>query len=689
VFETLSDRLTQVLSSLRGKGRLSAADIDATLREIRLVLLEADVALPVAREFIGRVKERASSEEVSGALNPTQQIIKIVHEELIGILGGEARRLRFAKNPPTVIMLAGLQGSGKTTLAAKLALWLKSQGNTPLMVAADLQRPNAVQQLEVLGAQAGVPVYAPEPGNGVGDPVAVARRSIDEAKHHLHNVVVIDTAGRLGIDAELMAQAAAIADATDPDEILFVVDAMIGQDAVTTAQAFLDGVGFDGVVLTKLDGDARGGAALSIAQLTGRPVMFASTGEKLEDFDVFHPDRMASRILDMGDILTLIEQAERTFDADQTAAMAGKLASGEDFTLEDFIEQLAMVRKLGPISNLLGMLPGAQQNKELLSQVTDADLDHAAAIVNSMTPAERRNPKILNGSRRARIAKGSGTTVGEVNNLVVRFLEGQKMMRQMLSGGGIPGMPGIPGMRRAATKAAKGKKGSGKKKPKGGRPGGAPGRSSGGAGTAPGRSAGPAGLGGAGLPGLGGPGGLGGPSGLQNLPGALSGLPPGLGGGPGALPPGLGGGKGRTGGGAPPAPDRHRSGGASGRERPGGAPDGQRADGAPDSRRADGAPDSQRADGAPDSRRADGAPDGQRAGGSDDRPASGAPENRPGTGGTPDSQRGDNVAPGSTANGGGSSGSRADDSEPGTASNDLPAGFGGRGRLLGRRNKKR
>ena len=425
------------------------------------------------------------------------------------------------------------------------------------MVAADLQRPNAVQQLQVLGEQAGVPVYAPEPGNGVGDPVAVARQSIDEARHHLHNVVVIDTAGRLGIDQEMMAQAAAIADATDPDEILFVVDAMIGQDAVTTAQAFLDGVGYDGVVLTKLDGDARGGAALSIAQLTGRPVMFASTGEKLEDFDVFHPDRMASRILDMGDILTLIEQAERTFDADQTAAMAGKLASGEGFTLEDFIEQLAMVRKLGPISNLLGMLPGAAQNKELLSQVTDADLDHAAAIVNSMTPAERRNPKILNGSRRARIAKGSGTTVGEVNNLVVRFLEGQKMMRQMLGGGGIPGMPGIPGMRRSATKAAKGKKGSGKKKPKGGRPGGAPGRSPGGAGTAPGRAAGGPGSpgGSAGLPGLGGPGGLG------NLPGALGGgLPPGLGGGPGALPPGLGG-KGRSGGGAPSAPDRQRGGG--------------------------------------------------------------------------------------------------------------------------------
>jgi signal recognition particle subunit SRP54 len=487
VFETLSDRLTQVLSSLRSRGRLSAADIDATLREIRIVLLEADVALPVVRQFVARVKERASSEEVSEALNPAQQIIKIVHEELIGILGGEARRLRFAKVPPTVIMLAGLQGSGKTTLAAKLARWLKAQGNTPLLVAADLQRPNAVQQLQVLGEQAGVPVFAPEPGNGVGDPVDVARRSLEEARHRLHNAVVVDTAGRLGIDEEMMAQAAAIADAIEPDEILFVVDAMIGQDAVTTAQAFLDGVGYDGVVLTKLDGDARGGAALSIAQLTGRPIMFASTGEKLEDFDLFHPDRMASRILDMGDMLTLIEQAERTFDAEQTAAMADKLVSGEGFTLEDFVEQLAMVRKLGPIGNLLGMLPGAAQNRELLSQVSDRDLDRAEAIVNSMTPAERRNPKILNGSRRARIARGSGVTVAEVNNLVVRFLEGQKMMRQMLGGGGVPGMPPIPGMRRAAAKAAKGKKG--KKKARGGRPGGAPGRPPGGQRETPGRAA--------------------------------------------------------------------------------------------------------------------------------------------------------------------------------------------------------
>jgi signal recognition particle subunit SRP54 len=515
VFETLSDRLTQVFSSLRGHGRLSAADIDATCREIRIALLEADVALPVVRSFIAKVKERASGEDVAAALNPAQQVIKIVNEELIAILGGETRRLRFAKVPPTVIMLAGLQGSGKTTLAAKLALWLREQGNTPLLVAADLQRPNAVQQLQVLGERAGVPVFAPSPGNGVGDPVEVSRRSMDEARHRLHNIVVIDTAGRLGIDEQMMGQAAAIRDAVDPDEILYVVDAMIGQDAVITAQAFLDGVGYDGVVLTKLDGDARGGAALSIAQLTGRPVMFASSGEKLEDFDLFHPDRMASRILDLGDVLTLIEQAERTFDEDQATAMAGKLASGEGFTLEDFIEQLAMVRKLGPIGNLLGMLPGAAQNREALSQISDKDLDRAAAIVNSMTPVERRNPKIINGSRRSRIAGGAGVTVGEVNSLIVRFLEGQKMMRQMMGGG----MPGIPGMRRGGQKAAK----KGKKKPKGGRPGGAPGGKSG---TRPGGA----------QPGGGQPAGTGGsPGGQPGGPGGFPGLPGGI---PGGLPGG-------------------------------------------------------------------------------------------------------------------------------------------------------
>ena len=464
MFETLSDRLTQVFSALRGRGRLTAADIDATTREIRIALLEADVALPVVRQFIARVKERASGEEVSAALNPAQQVIKIVHEELVGILGGETRRLRFAKTPPTVILLAGLQGSGKTTLAAKLGLWLKAQGNTPMLVAADLQRPNAVQQLEIVGQRAGVPVYAPFPGNGVGDPVQAARQSIEEAQRRQQNMVIIDTAGRTGVDADMMAQAIAIRDATQPDEVLFVVDTMIGQDAVATAQAFLDGVGYDGVVLTKLDGDARGGAALSIVELTGRPIMFASSGEKLEDFDLFHPDRMASRILDLGDMLTLIEQAEKAFDREQTESLAGRIASGEGFTLEDFVEQLSMVRKLGPIGNVLGMLPGAAKNRELLSQVNDKDLDRAEAIVRSMTPEERRNPKVINGSRRARIANGSGVAVGEVSQLVTNFYEGQKQMKAMFSGG-LPGMP--PGMgamaRRAAAKQARGKKG--KKKP--------------------------------------------------------------------------------------------------------------------------------------------------------------------------------------------------------------------------------
>jgi signal recognition particle subunit SRP54 len=467
VFETLSDRLTQVFSSLRGKGRLSPADIDATAREIRIALLEADVALPVVRQFIARVKERAAGVEVSQALNPAQQVIKIVHEELITILGGETRRLRFAKNPPTVIMLAGLQGSGKTTLAGKLAVWLKEQGNTPLLVACDLQRPNAVTQLQVLGERAGVPVYAPSPGNGIGDPVAVARASVEEARRTMHNIVIIDTAGRTGIDTEMMAQAAAIRDATDPDEVLFVVDAMIGQDAVQTAQAFLDGVGYDGVVLTKLDGDARGGAALSIAALTGKPVMFASTGEKLADFDVFHPDRMATRILDMGDVLSLIERAEKAFDADQTASMAERMMSGDGFTLEDFVEQLGMLRKLGPIKNLLAMMPGAAKNKALLDQVNDKDLDRAEAIVRSMTPLERRNPKVINGSRRLRIANGSGVTVSEVSQLVTNFFEGQKQMK-MLMGGGLPGMPAMPGMgprrvskARSAQKGGKGKRKSG------------------------------------------------------------------------------------------------------------------------------------------------------------------------------------------------------------------------------------
>ncbi len=443
MFDTLSDRLDKVFKSIRGKGRLSEADIDETAREIRIALLEADVALPVVRSFVAAVKTRALGAEVSQALNPAQQIIKIVNDELIGVLGGDTRLIRFAKQPPTVIMLAGLQGAGKTTLAGKLALWLKANNHAPLLVASDLQRPNAGQQLQVVGGQACVDVFAPEPGSGVGDPVDVARKGIEHARRWGHNVVIVDTAGRLGIDADMMAQAIDIRDAVSPDEILFVVDAMVGQDAVVTAQAFLDGVGFTGVVLTKLDGDARGGAALSVAQLTGRPIMFASTGEKLADFDVFHPERMASRILGMGDVLTLIEQAEQHFDQAQTEKLADKLMGDGDFTLEDFLDQMLTIRKMGPISGLLGMLPGMGQMKEALAQVDDADIDRITAIIRSMTPAERADAKIINGSRRLRIANGSGVTVAEVNSLVDRFFEARKMMKSMAGG-----MPGMPGMRK-------------------------------------------------------------------------------------------------------------------------------------------------------------------------------------------------------------------------------------------------
>ncbi|MFE5794837.1 signal recognition particle protein [Streptomyces sp. NPDC056503] len=469
MFDTLSDRLSATFKSLRGKGRLSEQDIDSAAREIRIALLEADVALPVVRAFIKNVKERALGAEVSKALNPSQQVIKIVNDELVSILGGETRRLRFAKTAPTVIMLAGLQGAGKTTLAGKLGLWLKGQGHSPLLVACDLQRPNAVNQLSVVADRAGVAFYGPQPGNGVGDPVQVAKDSIEYARSKMYDIVVVDTAGRLGIDQELMQQAADIRDAVSPDEILFVVDAMIGQDAVNTAEAFRDGVGFDGVVLSKLDGDARGGAALSIAHVTGKQIMFASNGEKLDEFDAFHPDRMASRILGMGDMLSLIEKAQQTFDEEEAAKMASKLASkqGQDFTLDDFLAQMEQVRKMGSISKLLGMLPGMGQMKEQIANIDERDVDRTAAIIKSMTPAERQDPNIINGSRRARIAKGSGVEVSAVKGLVERFFEARKMMSRMAQGGGLPGMPGIPGMgggpgrQKKQIKQAKGKRKSG------------------------------------------------------------------------------------------------------------------------------------------------------------------------------------------------------------------------------------
>ncbi|MFI7587766.1 signal recognition particle protein [Spongisporangium articulatum] len=467
MFATLSDRLTATFRSLRGKGRLSEADVDATIREIRRALLDADVAVPVVRQFTGAIRERALGAEVSQALNPGQQVVKIVNEELIAVLGGETRRLQFAKNPPTVVLLAGLQGAGKTTLAGKLARWLREQGHTPLLVACDLQRPNAVTQLKVVGERAGVPVFAPHPGaqgeaDDTADPVPVARAGVEFAREKQHDIVIVDTAGRLGVDEVLMKQAADIRDATRPDEILFVLDAMIGQDAVTTAQAFQEGVGFTGVVLTKLDGDARGGAALSVRGVTGKPVMFASTGEKLEDFEPFHPDRMASRILDMGDILTLIEQAEKAFDAEQAEKMAAKLAADEDFTLEDFLAQMSALKNMGSMKSLLKMLPGMGEIRQQLENFDERELDRVEAIVQSMTPLERRQPRILNGSRRARIARGSGTQVSDVNQLVERFGEAQKMMRAMRRGGNIPGMPpgmaGLPGL-------GGGKKGRGKSAP--------------------------------------------------------------------------------------------------------------------------------------------------------------------------------------------------------------------------------
>ncbi len=462
MFESLTSRFSSAFSSLRSRGKISSADIDATCAEIRQALLESDVALSVVESFVEQIREKslAALPTMQSGTNQGQAIFEIVNASLIEILGGEARRVRFAKNPPTVIMLAGLQGAGKTTLAGKLAKFYAEQGNTPLLIASDLQRPNAVTQLQVVGESIGVPVFAPEPGNGVGDPVKVAKSGIEFAKSKQYNMVIVDTAGRLGIDEELMKQASDIRDAVNPDEILFVVDAMIGQDAVRTSQAFLDGVGFDGVVLTKLDGDARGGAALSIASITKRPIMFASTGEKLSDFDIFYPDRMASRILGMGDVATLAEQAKKAFDGDASAKLEAKFASGEDFTLEDFLEQLQAMSKMGSMSKLLGMLPGAGAMKKQIENFDEGEIVRTKAIVQSMTPTERRDPKVLNGSRRARIALGSGRKVSDVNNLVDRFSAAQKMMKQVRNGGmpqGMGGM-GLPAMPKASVKSAPPKK---------------------------------------------------------------------------------------------------------------------------------------------------------------------------------------------------------------------------------------
>jgi signal recognition particle subunit SRP54 len=460
MFESLSSKFAGAFGALRSRGKISEKDIDAAVIDIRSALLDADVALEVVEEFTQKVgdKSLALLATLQAGSNQAQAIFDVVNQELTEILGGGARRIRFAKNPPTVIMLAGLQGAGKTTLAAKLAKFYKDQGETPILIASDLQRPNAVNQLQVVGQSVGVPVFAPEPGNGVGNPVRVAQDGIKFAQSKLHSMVIVDTAGRLGVDQELMQEAIAIRDAVSPREILFVVDAMIGQDAVRTAKAFQDGVGFDGVVLTKLDGDARGGAALSIASLTGKPIMFASTGEKISDFDIFYPERMASRILGMGDVATLAEQAKKAFDGDSAKKLEDKFAAGEDFTLDDFLEQLEAMSKMGSMGKLLGMLPGAGAMKKQIDNFDESEITRTKAIVQSMTPLERRDLKVLNGSRRARIALGSGRKVSEVNALADKFTAAQKMMKQMRNGGGMPqGMalpPGMPGLPPAPKKAA-------------------------------------------------------------------------------------------------------------------------------------------------------------------------------------------------------------------------------------------
>ena len=448
MFESLGNRFSNAFASLRSRGKLSNSDISNVCQEIRQALLDADVALSVVEDFVGKieVQAKAALTDLQAGANQAQVVFEIVNKELVELLGSQARRVRLAKVAPTVIMLAGLQGAGKTTLAGKLAKYFADQGDTPILVASDLQRPNAVTQLQVVGQNAGIPVFAPQPGNGVGNPVEVAREGIAFAKAKLHNIVIVDTAGRLGVDQELMQEAKDIRDAISPDEILFVVDAMTGQDAVRTAQAFQDGVGFDGVVLTKLDGDARGGAALSIVTQTGKPIMFASTGEKLADFDLFHPDRMASRILGMGDVATLAEQAKKAFSGEGAAKMEEKFARGDDFTLEDFLEQISAMSKMGSMGKILGMLPGAGAMKKQIENFDESEIVRTKAIVQSMTPTERRDPKVLNGSRRARIAAGSGRQVSEVNSLVERFTQAQKMMKQMRNGKVPAGMPAGMGL---------------------------------------------------------------------------------------------------------------------------------------------------------------------------------------------------------------------------------------------------
>jgi signal recognition particle subunit SRP54 len=463
MFESLSERFEGIFTRLRSKGTLRSSDVDEVLREIRLALLEADVNFVVVKTILERIRERAVGARIHEALNPAQQVVKLVNEALAEALGGEAIRIQYASRPPTVILMAGLQGSGKTTNAAKLARWFRQQGRNPLLVGADLQRPAAVEQLRTLGDRIHVPVFSqPGPsGRGSGghvDPVATAKAGVEEARRLGRDICIVDTAGRLAIDAEMMDQVGRISRATRPDYTFLVVDAMTGQDAVTVAESFDNTLGLDGIILTKLDGDARGGAALSVKEVVGKPIAFASTGEKVEDFDLFHPDRLASRILGMGDVLTLIEKAEQVYEKDEAEEAAARLLEGK-FTLDDFLEQLQQVRKMGPLQNLMGLMPGVP--KELRdTEVDENQVSKVEAIIRSMTRDERVDPNIIDGSRRLRIANGSGTQTADVSQLIKQFREMQKMMKR------IPGLSGSKAAR--GRKGRKGRKGGGRVTPPGG-----------------------------------------------------------------------------------------------------------------------------------------------------------------------------------------------------------------------------
>lgn len=438
MFDALTERFEGIFSTLRGKGRLSEADVDAALREVRLALLEADVNVSVVKSFLARVKERALEEDVSKSLTPGQQVIKIVHEELVTTLGGAAATLNQG-SPPQTILMVGLQGSGKTTTTGKLARHLRSKGRRPLLVAADLQRPAAIDQLETLGGRLDIPVYAERKSK----PARVVKAAMKEATRGGHDVVIVDTAGRLQIDDALMRELADVAKVADPDEVLLVVDAMTGQDAVNVASGFVEHIDLTGIILSKLDGDARGGAAISVREVTGAPVKFAGVGEGLDQLEAFHPDRMASRILGMGDVLTLIEKAEQSFDTDQAEKAARKMEQGQ-FTLEDFLDQFQQMKQMGPLQEIISMLPGAGSALKDV-ELDDREIARVEAIIRSMTPEERRNPKVINGSRKRRIATGSGTRPQDVNNLLRQFGDAQKMMKMMAGGKGIPGLSGLTG----------------------------------------------------------------------------------------------------------------------------------------------------------------------------------------------------------------------------------------------------